>query len=145
MISRIKTLMPAAATILFLTAGASGLNAQITDPVKAHVDHNFIIGNTTLPPGDYTFQIQQDSGLSLMTATNANDKTVVEFIVRESIADHNPGHSELVFRKYGNTEFLSKVFEQGSKIGVAVAESNREEARVAKQGLHGMEHSEEQK
>jgi hypothetical protein len=137
--------MPAAATILFLTASASGLNAQITDAVQAHVDHNFIIGNTTLPPGDYTFRITQNSDLSVMTAISANDKTSVEFIVREAIADHNPRHSELVFRKYGNTEFLSKIFEKGSKIGVEVTESNREEARVAKHGLHGMEHSEEQK
>jgi hypothetical protein len=80
-----------------------------------------------------------------MTATNANDKTSVEFIVREAMADHNPRHSELVFRKYGNTDFLSKIFEKGSKIGVEVTEGDREEARVAKHGLHGMEHTEEQK
>ena len=144
MISRLRTLMPAV-SILFLTAGASGLNAQIMDPIQAHVDHNFIIGDTTLPPGDYTFRIMQDSELTVMTATNANDKTSVESIVRESIADHNPRHSELVFRRYGNTEFLSKLFEKGSKIGVAVAETDRKEARVAKHGLHEMEHSEEQK
>ena len=145
MTNRIRTLMPAAVGILFLTAGAAGLNAQITDAVQAHVDHSFIIGDTTLPPGDYTFRILQNSDLSVMTATNANDKTSVEFIVREAVADHNPRHSELVFRKYGNTEFLSKIFEKGSKLGVEVTESNREEARVAKHGLHGMEHGEEQK
>ena len=144
MISRLRTLMPAV-SILFLTAGAWGLNAQIMDPIQAHVDHNFIIGVTTLPPGDYTFRIMQDSELTVMTATNVNDKTSVESIVRESIADHNPRHSELVFRKYGNAEFLSKLFEKGSKIGVAVAETDRKEARVAKHGLHEMEHSEEQK
>lgn len=144
MISRLKTLMPAV-SILFLTAGASELNAQIMDPIQAHVDHNFIIGDTTLPPGDYTFRIMQDSELTVMTATSANGKTSVDSIVRESVADHTPLHSELVFRKYGNTEFLSKLFEKGSKIGVAVAEADRKEARVAKHGLHGMEHSEEQK
>ncbi len=144
MISRLRTLVPAV-SILFLTAGASGLNAQIMDAIQAHVDHNFIIGDTTLPPGDYTFRIMQGSELTVMTATSANDKTSVEFIVREAIADHNPRHSELVFRKYGNTEFLNKLFERGSKIGVAIAEADREEARVAKHGLRGMEHSEEQK
>lgn len=145
MTKHLKTLMPAAVSVLFLTAGASGLNAQIMDAIQAHVDHNFIIGDTTLPPGDYTFRIRQDSELTVMTTTSANDKTIVESIVRESVADHTPRHSELFFRKYGNTEFLSKLFEKGSKIGVAVAEAGREEARVAKHGLHGMEHSEEQK
>jgi hypothetical protein len=136
--------MPAVG-ILFLTAGASGLNAQITNAIQAHMDHTFIIGDTTLPPGDYTFRMMHNSDLSVMTATNANDKTSVEFIVRQTVADHNPRHSELVFRKYGNTEFLSKLFEKGSKIGAELTETNREEARVAKNGLHGMEHTEEQK
>ena len=145
MTSRIKALMPAAATVLFLTAGASGLNAQITDAIQAHVDHSFIVGETTLPPGDYTFRIKQDSELTVMTITSASDRTSVDCIVRESIAEHNPRHSQLVFRKYGNTEFLSKVFERGTKMGVAIVEPNRQEARVAKQGIHGMEHSEEQK
>ena len=145
MTSRISTLLPAAVGILFLTAGASGLNAQITNAIQAHVDHNFIIGDTTLPPGDYTFRMMQNSDLTVMTATNADDKTSVEFIVREAMVDHNPGHSELVFRKYGNTDFLSKIFEKGSKVGVEVAEADREEARVAKHGLHGMEHTEEEK
>ena len=145
MTKRLKTLMPAAVSVLFLTAGVSGLNAQIMDAIQAHVYHNFVIGDTTLPPGDYTFRIMQDSDLTVLTTTSANDKTIVESIVRESVADHTPRHSELVFRKYGNTEFLSKLFEKGSKIGVAVAETDRKEARVAKHGLHGMEHSEEQK
>ncbi|MFZ2002778.1 MAG: hypothetical protein WA239_24380 [Candidatus Sulfotelmatobacter sp.] len=132
-------------SLLFVTAGAALLNAQIADPIRAHVDHSFIIGNTTLPPGEYTFRMMQDSDLAVMTATSENDKTSVDFIVRETTADHTPSHSELVFRKYGNTEFLSKLFEGGSKSGAEVTETSRQEARLAKQMQHATEHTEEQK
>jgi hypothetical protein len=114
--SHLRTLPPVLLiSLLFVTAGAALLNAQIADPIRAHVDHSFIIGNTTLPPGEYTFRMMQDSDLAVMTATSENDKTSVDFIVRETTADHTPSHSEFGFRKYGNTEFLSKLFEGNQK------------------------------
>ena len=134
--SQVNMLAPILVSLLFVTVGAPRLNAQITNEIRARVNHSFIIGNTTLPPGEYTFRMMQDSELSVMTAASENDKTTVEFIVREAIDDHRPGHSEVVFRKYGNTEFLSKMFEGGSKIGVEVTETNRQEARLVKHGQH---------
>ena len=80
-----------------------------------------------------------------MTVSNENGKAVADFNVREAIADHRPGHSEIVFRKSGDTEFLSKLFEGGSKSGVAVTESSKQEQRFINQGQHAMEHAEEQK
>ena len=142
---QVRSLAPALVSLLCVTAGAPWLNAQVTDPIRVHVDHSFIIGNTTLPPGEYTFRIMPDSDFSLMTATSENDKTTVDFVVREAIDDHRPTHSELVFKKYGNTEFLSKVFEGGSKTGIAVMETSRQEARLAKNSQHATEHTEEQK
>ena len=109
MTSHLKTLAP----VLLLAFGAPWLNAQITNDVKAHVEHSFMIGNTTLPPGDYTFHMVQDSNLSLMRATNDGTKASVEFVIRQTVDKHRPAHSELVFRKYGNVEVLHKVFERG--------------------------------
>jgi hypothetical protein len=142
---RAGTLVPILVTLLLATIGARLTNGQITNPIEAHIDHRFIIGNTTLPPGDYTFRMLQDSDLSAMSATSKNDKVNVDFLVRESMLDHTPRHSELVFRKYGNYEFLSKVFESGSKSGVELTETSRHKSRLVKQGQPGMEHTEEQK
>jgi hypothetical protein len=69
-----------------------------------------------------------------MTANSENDKTNVTFIVREAVDNHTPAHTELTFRKYGNTEFLSKIFESGSKIGAEVTETSREESSLVKAG-----------
>jgi hypothetical protein len=141
--SRVRMFAPALVSILLV--GAPQLNAQITNAIIAHIHHNFIIGNTTLPPGEYTFRMMQGSDLQLMTATSQNDKTSVEFLVREAIDDHTPNHSELTFRKYGSAEFLSRIFESGSKSGVSVDETSHQETRLKKQGQSGTEHSEEQK
>ncbi len=143
--SHLRTLAPVLAGLFFVMAGTPWLNAQIMGEIRAHVDNSFVIGNTTLPPGEYTFRMMQDSDLSLMTATSENEKTSVTFIVGDAVDDHTPRHSELVFRKYGNTEFMNKIFESGSKSGVRLTETGREEARFAKQGLQATEHSEEQK
>ncbi len=132
-------------TLFFVIAGAPWLHAQITNQIRAHIDHSFVVGNATLPPGDYIFRMMQDSELSIMTASSANDKIRVEFLVRDTTDDHTPRHSELTFRKYGNTEFLNRIFEMGSKDGAEVTETSRQEARFVKQHKHAIEHTEEQK
>jgi len=143
-----KTCMSGLACVLLglmvVAFGNPQLNAQIVNEIRAHIDHSFVIDNTTLPPGDYTFRMVQNSGLSAMTATSDTDKTSVTFAVRRAQDDHTPRHSEVTFRKYGDTEFLDKVFESGTKSGVATTETARAEQDLVNQGHHPTEHTEEQ-
>jgi len=142
--NHLRRFAPALTIFVFVTAGATWANAQITNAIQAHVNHSFMIGDKTLPPGEYTFRIENNSDLGVMTVQNKNGDNVAQFNVRQSIANQRPAHSELVFRKYGNTEFLSKVYEVGSKAGVALAETAKAEARLAKEGQQAQEHTEEQ-
>ncbi|MGA2214272.1 MAG: hypothetical protein ABSH31_13440 [Bryobacteraceae bacterium] len=142
--SHLKFLAPVLASLCFLTAGATLASAQITNPIRAHVDHSFMIGDKTLPPGDYTFTMMEGSNLGVMTVTSADSKVNEVFNVERTIDNHRPKHSELVFRKFGETEFLSKIFESGSKSGAELTESRKQEARLAAQGQHAIEHMEEQ-
>jgi hypothetical protein len=129
-------------TLAVVLASASFAHAQITDDIKANITHTFMIGNQTLPPGSYTFHMVQASNLSLMRVTGKDGKTD-EFTVRATTMTHSPRHSELIFRKYGDTEILVKVFERGQTDGAEVAEIPKQEASLAKQG-RAVEHSEEQ-
>jgi hypothetical protein len=115
------------------------------DKVEANVPHSFIVGNTTLPAGKYDFRVMQGADMSVMIVTTADGKHSVDFLVREAQADHSPRSTELMFNRYGQKEFLSRVFEQGSKLGVAVAEPPRQELRLQKQGQHPMQHVETSK
>jgi hypothetical protein len=137
-----KYLKTSAATLfstLFLAATA---HAQITNDIKAHIDHSFVVGKTTLPPGDYTFHMVQSTNLSAMRVSNDADHKTIEFGVSQAIDKKIPAHSHLVFRKYGDTEFLYKIFERGQDTGAQVKESSKEEARMAKT-MQPVEHSED--
>jgi len=144
----VRTLAFGVAAFSFLTLGTifgtGTLSAQITDQILAHVNHGFVVGNKTLPPGDYTFRIERNSDLGVMIVQNKNGDNVAQFAVRQSIDNHTPAHSQLVFKRYGNTEFLSKVYESGSRSGVAVDAISSEEQRLMKSGQQGTEHIEEQ-
>jgi hypothetical protein len=129
--------------MVLILVSAFFLNAQIVNRIEANINHSFLIGNNTLPPGQYTFRMVPESELALMTVTDQNGKTI-EFRVHATTANHSPRHSELVFRKYGDTEILTKIFEKGLPDGSEVVETNKQEASLAKQG-RAIEHSEEQK
>jgi hypothetical protein len=139
----VKTVAPLLITLGTLAVSAPCLRAQVTDAINAHVNHSFMIGDKMLPPGNYTFRIDKNSDLGVMTVQNQRGDNVAQFNVRQSTDNHRPKHSELLFRKYGNMEFLSKIYEGGSKSGVAVTETSKEEARMVKEGQHGEESYEE--
>jgi hypothetical protein len=141
----VRRIVPILVSLLFMVPGTTWLHAQITNDIRAHIDHPFIIGDTTLPPGEYTFHVMQGMEISVMTVTNENDKTSVSFNVRTTLHEHTPAHSEIVFRKYGDTDFLSKIFEAGSKLGAEVTETSRKEAKFVNQHMHPTEQREEQK
>jgi len=132
-----------------LTVGISSLltfipvsmHAQITNEIEATISHSFIVSTKTLPPGKYTFRMQQGSDGGIMTVTSADGKNSDDFMVRESEASNTPAHTE-VFRRYGNKEFLSKVYEGGNKIGVAMSEPSKLEKELIAQGQQPKEHTE---
>jgi hypothetical protein len=80
-----------------------------------------------------------------MIASSQNGTNVPQFLMRQSINDHGPSHSELVSNEYGNAEFPSKILEAGSKEGLAVTEPSKQEAHLINEGQQALEHSEEQK
>lgn len=138
-------LAPILVSAILVTAGASHLNAQITDTIRAHLDHSFVVGEKTFPPGEYTFRMVSGSDLMVMRVTNDHTHDTADFSVIDSKDTHTPAHSEIVFRKFGNTEFLYKVYEIGSKDGVRLTESSKREMKFVNAGEQGVEHTEEQK
>ena len=115
---------------------APSAHAQITPNVQIHatIDHAFIVGNDTLPAGEYVFQMMHDSQLQVMTVRNTQNDMEAEFLVRRSEDSHVPKHTELIFNKYGSKEFLLHIYERGNQYGVTVLEPSREEARLQAQG-----------
>jgi hypothetical protein len=137
-------LSPVLAGFGLIALSTLSLHAQITAPVRAHIAHSFMIGDKTMPPGNYTFRVESNTNQGAMEVQNEHGDVVAQLNVRQSIDNRMPKHSEIVFKRYGNTEFLSKVYESGSKQGVSVTETGKEEARLVSQGQHAIEHTEEE-
>ena len=141
---RISAFVLTALAGLLLVLAATSAQAQITSEIEVSIHHSFIVGNTTLPPGRYVFRMVPNTDLTIMSATSADGGTSAEFMVRASDDAHTPRHSELIFNKYGNKEYLTHIYETGTKTGVAVTDESRSETRLKKQGQHATEHTEEQ-
>lgn len=141
--NHLKAFAPILTGLLF--GIALSLNAQIVNPIQAQINHSFVIGDHTLPAGEYTFRMEKNSGLNVMRVENQRGDNVAQFEVRETTANHRPRHSEIVFRRYGNVEFLSKIFEGGSRTGAELTQTSKDEARIVSQGVHPLEHTEEQR
>ena len=135
--------LPALAGLLLVLA-VPAAQAQISGEIEANLHHSFIVGNATLPPGRYMFRMVPDTDLTAMSVTSADGATSAEFLVRTSDDAHMPRHSELIFNKYGSKEYLTRIYETGTKAGVAVVDESRSETRLKKHGQHAMEHTEEQ-
>lgn len=138
-------------SVLFCVLGAALLAvplvpAQVAPDVHIHatINHPFIVGNATLPPGKYIFHMMRGTQLQIMTVTNEQNNMEDEFQVRRTQISHIPNNTELVFNQYGNKYVLANIFDKGSKIGVTVLEPSREEARLQKQGQTANKETENQ-
>lgn len=138
-----RSILRTAAAMLFTIVWAQLASAQITNQVRVTMSHPFIVGEKTLPPGQYTLRVVSNSDMSVMTIRSKDGTESAEFLVRQSDAKHVPKHTELVFDRIGNEEFLHRVYEKGDRLGVAVGDVSKEEARLEKSGQHGTEHTEE--
>ena len=115
-------------------------HAELTGDLEVKIPFQFYAGNAKLPAGEYRLHPLDDSDLSLVEISSADGSTSAIFQVQNT--DANPNVSpdgELVFNKYGDRYFLTKLFEGGSSEGSKVVES-RYEKTVSQQTVVAQEH-----
>ncbi len=120
--------------------GMSTISAQgqIIGQLEANIPFTFHAGGSKLPPGKYVIHVLDNKDLSLMEIESADGRTAALFQVREAQDSTDPKKTVLVFNHYGNRYFLSKLFDEGEKVGSAVVDSG-----YAKQYASGRESAEE--
>jgi hypothetical protein len=127
------------ALVFALTIYPTKAQAQIIGQLDVNVPFQFHAGNTKFPSGKYFIHLLDDSDLTVMEISSADGSTSALFEVRTTQASSTPAKSELIFNKYGNRYFLSKVVEEGSSSGSEVFES-RYEKRVGQAAAEAQEH-----
>jgi hypothetical protein len=93
--------------------------------IVANVPFKFVVGNRTVPAGEWKVQAISQDGKTLMIH---NGDAKVSLFTSSSQAENrqSAAHYALVFKRYGDRYFLAGVKIEGSKISYLVPESEAE-------------------
>jgi len=116
--------------VLLAVAPALGRNSS-SHKIQADIPFEFIVGNTTLPAGTYTFTKPTSTpGVLLIRSLDGHESLVVMTRdVQEGLTP--PDETKLVFNRYGDQYFLAQVWTIGTVSGREFLESSTE-SEVAK-------------
>lgn len=115
-----------AALIFAMSFFPANAHGQVVGVLEFNVPHSFYVGNTKLPAGTYRIHMLDDSDLTVMEITSADNSTSALFEVEAARTDVRPKKNEVIFNKYGNQYFLSKLFDDGERNGSQVLKSRYE-------------------
>jgi hypothetical protein len=142
--TRIYLLSVLIAFVLAVTIFPAKAHAQIVGNIQVTVPFQFHAGDTKLPAGKYVIHMLENSDLNVMEISSVDGRTSALLQVREADANSTPAESELIFNKYGNRYFLTKVFDQGNANGSEIVGS-RYEKTVSQASADAQEHVQAQK
>jgi hypothetical protein len=106
------------------------LAAQIANGVDFTTSFPFYAGNAKLPAGSYKItQSDMDESILQIQSNDGVHSALVEFIPTHSAQPHP--HSDVTFHKYGDTEYLNRVWVQGQEYGMKVDPTKAETKAAA--------------
>jgi hypothetical protein len=114
------------------------LVAQIANGVDFTTSFPFYAGNAKMPAGSYKItQSDMDEAILQIQSNDGVHSALVEFIPTHSEQPHP--HSDVTFHKYGDTEYLNRVWIEGQQYGMKVDPTKAEVKAAAKATV--VEHS----
>lgn len=94
--------------------------------VHASIPFDFIVRGRTLPAGTYELRRVSDTAETLIIR-NVNDNHDLATFITEPVQSRQiQKHSELVFNRYGDSYFLSRIWDGGEQSGRALPTSSEE-------------------
>jgi hypothetical protein len=98
--------------------------------MKVDIPFEFRVANTILPAGPYDVRVQLSSGL---VSLQSSERKAAAAILTNAVGGGwaIPDKGTLVFHRYGNTYFLSKVWSRGYAIGRELPTSKAERELAA--------------
>lgn len=106
-----------------IAVGVSSAQAQIISPVRANIPFSFFVGEKLLPAGEYTIREQVPG---MMKIQRDDGKDAAFFITVGHQKSSSPKTSDLVFNRYGNKTFLTRVEVEGNRDDAELVKSKLE-------------------
>ena len=117
---------------------AMPLAAQIADGVDFTTSFPFYAGNARMPAGSYKItQSDMDESILQIQSKDGVHSALIEFIPTHSAQPHL--QSDVTFHKYGDTEYLNRIWVEGQEYGMKVDPTKAETKAAAKANV--VEHS----
>jgi hypothetical protein len=114
------------------------LAAQIANGVDFTTSFPFYAGNAKMPAGSYKItQSDMDESILQIQSNDGVHSALVEFIPTHSAQPHP--HSDVTFHKYGDTEYLNRIWVEGQEYGMKVDPTKAETKAAA--NVDVVEHS----
>ena len=114
------------------------LAAQIDNGVDFTTSFPFYAGNAKMPAGSYKItQSEIDKSILQIQSNDGVHSALLEFIPTHSAQPHP--HSDVTFHKYGDTEYLNRIWVEGQQYGMKVDPTKAEMKAAAKANV--VEHS----
>jgi hypothetical protein len=114
------------------------LTAQIENGVDFKTSFPFYAGNAKMPAGSYKItQSDMDESILQIQSNDGTHSALVEFIPTHSVQPHP--NSDVTFHKYGDTEYLNRVWVEGQEYGMKVDPTKAETKAAANTSV--VEHS----
>ena len=126
------------ASLLALSIVAAIQVAQAQQSMVVNIPFEFVVGNTTLPAGEYYVEsLTGQSALVLKQRANPSASAVVPTFATQALEPKSD--SKLIFNRYENSYFLSQFWTAGNSRGRQLLKSGREKeiakiARIETQG-----------
>jgi hypothetical protein len=95
------------------------LAAQIVNGVDFNTSFPFYAGNSKMPAGSYKItQSDEDGTVLQIQSSDGMHSAFFDVIPTQSAQPHR--HSDVTFHKYGDTEYLNRVWVAGQEYGMKV-------------------------
>jgi len=127
------------ALIFTLTVSTTKAYAQIEVDLEVNIPFQFHAGDAKLPAGKYIIHTLDNNDLTIMEISSEDGSASALFEVHDTEANSAPAKSELIFNRYGNRYFLTKLFDEANPNGSAATES-RYEKRVSQEASQAQAH-----
>ena len=108
---------------------AMPLAAQIVDGVDFTTSFPFYVGNAKMPAGSYKITpSENDESILQIQSTDGARSALIDFLPTHSEQPHP--QSDVTFHKYGDTEYLNRIWVAGQRYGMKV-EPTKGETKAA--------------
>jgi hypothetical protein len=107
------------------------LAAQIADSENFTTSFPFHAGDAEMPAGSYRIiPSEEDQSILQIVSSNGVHAAFIDVIPTHSAQPHP--HSDVTFNKYGDTEYLNRIWVEGQEYGMKVDPTKAELKAAAK-------------